>query len=174
MTQDKDPRSTPGPDADPSDAAAALGDHVPRHSYKELRAKVIARKDALLRQQRMEDHAYWLQADKAQRRLLLKHQFSGAQDSHIALEVVSETKVIYVDVEHDSGRIPVTQIAEYIVFSLDLGGEEPFDDDTVEGFSSRRTPWRIVVRTGDAQFRLAITKQIQKHWDYNLQLMPRE
>jgi hypothetical protein len=153
---------------------AALGDHVPTDHYKEQRAKLFAQHDALLRSQRMDDNAYWERPEKAQRRLILKHQYSCAQDAHIALEVDVDTKAIYVDVEHGTGRIPVTQIAEHIVFSLDLGGEEPFDDDTLAGFGSRRTPWRIVVRTGDTQFHLTITKQVEKHWDYNLQLVPKE
>lgn len=154
---------------------AALGGDAPPDRYKEQRAKLIARQDALQRQQAMDDHAYWLKADKAQRHLILKHQYSCAQDAQVALEVSLETKVIYVDVEHDPGRVPVTQIAEFIAFRLDLGGEEPFDDDTVKGSVesfSRRTTWRIVIRSGDALFHLVITKQLEKHWDYNLQLVP--
>ena len=150
---------------------------VPSDRYKDLRAAIIKKNDALLRQQGMDDNAYWARPAKAQRKLILKHQYSCAQDAHIALEVSMETKVIYIDVEHDPGRVPVTQIAQFVVHGLDLGGEDPFDDDTAKGSVesfSRRTPWRIVVRSGDAMFLLTITKQLEKNWDYNLQLVPKE
>lgn len=213
MSPKKHLRSTPGPDADPSDAfldalseraakdsaenlsnggrvaesvfddptvRQALGvplPDVPVDRYKDLRAAIIAKNDALLRQQNMNDNAYWLQANKAQRRVILKHQFSCAQDAHVAIEVASDKKVIYIDVEHDPGRVPVTQIAQLVVHGgLDIGGEEPFNDDTADGSVesfSRRTPWRIVVRSGDALFHLTITKQYENNWDYNLQLVPK-
>ena len=127
--------------------------------------------------QRMDDNAYWERPEKARRRLILKHQYSGAKDSHIAIEVVADAKVIYVDFEHDPGRIPVSQIAQHIVNSVDIGGEEPFDDDTVKGSVenlSRRTPWRIVIRSGEQTYRLVITKQHEKSWDYDLRVEPRE
>ncbi len=210
MSQNKDPRNTPGPDADPSDAfldalseraaadsqanlanggrvieavfndptvRAALGDHVPIDRNKDLRAKLFAQHDAILRDQRMDDNAYWERPEKAQRRIILKHQFSGAKDSHIAIEVVADAKVIYVDVEHDPGRIPVSQIAQHIVGGVDLGGEDVFDDDTTKGSVeslSRRTPWRIVIRSGQQTYRLVITKQLEKNWDYDLRLEPKE
>jgi hypothetical protein len=146
--------------------------------YKGLRQQILARNAALLRQQGMDDNAYWARPAKAQRHLILKHQYSCAQDAHIALEVAFDTKVIYIDVEHDPGRVPVTQIAQFVVHGgLDLGGEEAFYDDTVKGSVesfSHRTPWRIVVRSGDAMFLLTITRQLEKNWDYNLQMVPRE
>jgi hypothetical protein len=145
---------------------------------KSVYKRLTARHDALLRSREMDDNDYWARPAKAQRKLILKHQYSCAQDAHIALEVSMETKVIYIDVEHDPGRVPVTQIAQFIVHGgLDLGGEEAFDDDTAKGSVesfSRRTPWRIVVRSGDAMFLLTITKQLEKNWDYNLQLVPKE
>jgi hypothetical protein len=166
---------------DPTVKAALDQADQPRHPlpdrYKGLRQQILARNDALLRSRAMDDNAYWDRPAKAQRKLILKHQYSCAQDAHVALEVSLETKVIYVDVEHDPGRVPVTQIAEFIAFRLDLGGEEPFDDDTkqksVEGLS-RRSPWRIVIRSGDAMFHLTITKQHEKNWDFNLQLIAKE
>ena len=205
MSQNKDPRNTPGPDADPSDAfldalseraaadsqanlanggrvieavfndptvRAALGDHVPIDRYKDLRAKLFAQHDAILRDQRMDDNAYWESPEKAQRRLILKHQFSGAQDSEIAIEIDRDRKVIYIETE--PGRIPVTQVAQHIMNSVDLGGEDVFDDDTREGFQCRRTSWRIVIRSGQQTYRLVITKQIEKNWDYDLRLDPKE
>jgi hypothetical protein len=217
-SKDKDPRNTPGTEADPSDAFLdALAERAAKDSVNNranggkilasifddplvkshldavpppddgaahfsapiisnsVYKRLIARNDALLRSRVMADNAYWARPAKAQRHLILKHQFSCAQDAHVALEVSTETKVIYVDVEHDPGRVPVSQIAEFIAFRLDLGGEEPYDDDTVKGSVesfSRRTTWRIVIRSGDALFHLVITKQLEKHWDYNLQLVP--
>ncbi len=204
MTQNKDPRNTPGTE-DPSDAfldglteravadsqanlanggrvlesvfddttvRAALGDHAPTDHYKEQRAKLIAKRDALLRSQRMNDNAYWVRTEKAQRRLILKHQFSGAQDSEIAIEIDHEYKAIYVETE--PGRLAVTQIAQYVAHSVDLGGEEAYDDDTGEGFQCRRTPWRIVIRSGQQTYRLVITRQLEKNWDYDLRLQPME
>lgn len=145
---------------------------VPVDRYKDLRAAIIAKNDALLRQQAMDDNAYWLKADKAQRQIILKHQFSGASDSHIASEIDHERKTIFIEVEHDAGRVPVTQIAQFVVNGLDLGGEVAYDDDTGESYQCRRTPWRIVIRSGQQTYRLTITKQIEKHWDYSLQLVP--
>jgi len=165
MTQKQTLSSTPGPE---------LGDHAPRNRYQDLRAKLIAKQDSLLRSQRMEDRAYWERPDKAQRRLILKHQFSGAQDSEIAIEVDHEKKAIYIETE--LGRVPVTQIAQHIVGSVDLGNEVAYDDDTVKGSVesfSRRTPWRNVIRSGGQTFRLVITKQ-QESWDYDLRVEPRE
>ncbi len=151
---------------------AALGDHAPTDRYKEQRAALIAKNDALLRSQRMDDNAYWERPEKAQRRLILKHQFSSAKDSEIAIEVDHEHKAIYV--EADPGRVPVSQVAQYIVHSVDLDGEDAFDDDTREGFQCRRTAWRIVIRSGENVYRLVITRQLEKNWDYDLRVEPKE
>lgn len=151
---------------------AALGDDAPRDRYKDFRAKLFAQHDALLRSQLMDDNAYWQLAEKTQRRLILKHQFSGAQDSEIAIEINHERKAIYIETE--PWRVPVSQVAKYIVQSVDLGGEEAFDDDTCEGFQCRRTSWRILIRSGQQTYRLVITKQLEKNWDYDLRLEPKE
>ena len=145
---------------------------VPSDRYKDLRAAIIKKNDALLRQLATDDNTYWLKADKTQRRLILKHQFSGAQDSEIAIEIDHDRKVIYIETE--AGRVPVSQVAQYIAHSVDLGGEEAYDDDTGEGYQCRRTPWRIVIRSGQQTYRLVITKQLEKNWDFDLRLEPKE
>lgn len=138
--------------------------------YSVLRAAIIAKSEALRRAQLEADRAYWLRPDKQQQRIILKHQMSGAQDAHIKVEVDAANKVIYVEIDHNDGRIPVSLLAFHILQWVDLGGEATYDDDTAGGWTCRRTPWRIAIKSGPYRARLVITKQLLNGWDFDLQM----
>ncbi len=134
MTQNKDPRSTPGTEPEPSDA------------FLESPSEKAASDSASI---------------MGPREILMKHQFSGAHDARTRWAIDTETKTLTIEQETYGGKpyISTSLLTDLVLVILHREGVIAYNSDTEESWTPVRTDWKVRVKLGTVNLRAEFWQQ---------------
>lgn len=161
MSQSKDPRNTPGPDIDPSDAFL---DALTERSVAESKANLASGGRVL--ESVFDDPTVLAALDRVQsgtapKEILMKHQMSGAEDAHTRWFVDEEQKTITIEQETHMGKpfISTSLLTSLVLVVMHREGVIAYNDETRKSWTPVRTDYTVFVRLGALRLRAEVWQQ---------------